>query len=81
MPTSFTNISIFPDGRMDAKNAASYVGLSVKTLAMMRSNGTSPKYIKRGRIFYYQDDLDFWLNEGGKCTSTAQQRMRGNHDV
>jgi hypothetical protein len=51
MPTSFTNISIFPDGRMDAKNAASYVGLSVKTLAMMRSNGTSPKYIKRGRIF------------------------------
>ncbi len=67
-------IIIFPDGRMDTINAAAYVGLSVKTLAMMRSNGSSPPFIKRGRIFYFQEDLDAWLNASGKCTSTAQLR-------
>lgn len=72
------SISIFPDGRMDAKNAATYLGLAVKTLAMMRSSGTSPKFIKRGRIFYFQNDLDEWLLAGGKCTSTAQQRIQND---
>ena len=69
------DIYIFPDGRLDTPNASKYLGLSVKTLAMMRSNGTSPKYIKRGRIFYYQGDLDDWLNEKGKHISTAQERI------
>ena len=70
------HVSVFPDGRMDTQNASTYLGLSVKTLAMMRSSGTSPKFIKRGKVFYYQHDLDEWLLHGGKCTSTAQQRMQ-----
>ncbi len=70
------SVFIFPDGRMDTQNAATYLGLAVKTLAMMRSSGTSPKFIKRGKVFYYQNDLDEWLLQGGKCTSTAQQRMQ-----
>jgi predicted DNA-binding transcriptional regulator AlpA len=68
-------ISEYPDGRLDAKNASTYLGLSVKTLAMMRSKGNSPKFIKRGRIFYFRNDLDEWLNEKGKATSTAQSRI------
>lgn len=75
------NIYIFPDGRLDTANAATYLGLSQKTLAMMRSNGTGPKFIKRGRIFYYQDDLDEWLVAGGKHTSTAQQRIQSHESV
>ena len=67
-------VVILPDGRMDTRNAALYLGLSPKTLAMFRSGGTGPKFIKRGRIFYYREDLDSWLNEGGRVNSTAQAR-------
>ncbi len=65
-------VVIFPDGRLDAANAAEYLGLSQKTLAMMRCQGTGPKYIKRGRIFYFKEDLDTWINQSGKRSSTAQ---------
>lgn len=66
-------VLILPDGRMDTKNAARYLGLSEKTLAMMRSAGTGPVYVKRGRVFYYKEDLDVWLREG-RVMSTAQLR-------
>ena len=55
------DVTIFPDGRMDRKNAARYFGLSVKTLAMYVTRGTGPKFIKRGRVFYFREDLDQWL--------------------
>ena len=65
-------IIMFPDGRLDTKNAAMYLGLKEKTLAMMRGSGTGPKFIKRGRVFYFKEDLDAWLNAEGRFTSTAQ---------
>ena len=68
-------VLLLPDGRMDAKNAAIYLGLSVKTLAMKRSSGTGPRFLKRGRVFYYKDDLDSWLEGAGRSTSTAQSRQ------
>ena len=64
----------YPDGRLDTVNAAIYTGYSSKTMAMMRSNGTGPQFIKRGRIFYFRADLDEWLNAKGKAVSTAQLR-------
>ncbi len=42
-------VRMYPDGRMDSKNAALYLGLEEKTLAMKRSDGTGPCFIKRGR--------------------------------
>ena len=74
-PIESIRIQMFPDGRMDGKNAAIYLGLKEKTLAMMRINGTGPYYIKRGRIFYFKADLDTWLNEKGRLQSTAQQKF------
>ena len=71
-PIESISITLFPDGRLDAKNAALYLGLKEKTLAMMRCDGTGPRFIKRGRIFYYKDDLDNWLNAAGRVVSTAQ---------
>ncbi len=65
-------VFLFPDGRMDAKNAATYLGLAPKTLAMWRSQGKGPSYTKRGRIFYFKNDLDEWLN-AGRSRSTAQR--------
>jgi hypothetical protein len=69
-------IRMFPDGRLDTKNAALYLGLKEKTLAMMRGGGKGPKFIKRGRIFYFKEDLDAWLNAAGRLTSTAQANFR-----
>lgn len=43
---------------MDTKNTSTYTGLSDKTLAMMRCKGSGPKFVKRGRVFYFQDDVD-----------------------
>ena len=73
MPGTFyqRDVMMLPDGRMDAKNAASYCGLSVKTLAMKRCDGTGPTFVKRGRVFYFRNDLDDWLS-GNRATSTAQ---------
>lgn len=69
-------VRTYPDGRMDTKNASTYTGLSEKTLAMMRCNGNGPKYIKRGRIFYFTADVDEWMNSQGRLTSTTQAKQR-----
>jgi hypothetical protein len=65
---------MFPDGRMDVENAARYLGLKRKTLDMYRSAGIGPKFVKRGRVSYYREDLDEWLREG-RVISTAQARQ------
>ena len=71
MMVSRIEVLVLPDGRLDAKNAAAYLGLSPATLAMHRSQGRGPAFVKRGRVCYFQDDLDEWLR-AGKVTSTAQ---------
>lgn len=68
-------VLVLPDGRVDTKNAARFIGLSEKTLAMMRGKGKGPRFIKRGRIFYYLDDLTAWLSDG-EARSTSQARTR-----
>lgn len=67
-------VRMYPDGRLDTKNAALYLGLEEKTLAMKRSEGTGPQFIKLGRIFYFKQDLDAWVNECKRAKSTAQLR-------
>ena len=66
------SIVTFPDGRLDTKNVARYLGLKEKTLAMMRSKAKGPRFIKRGHIFYFKEDLDAWLNAEGWLISTTQ---------
>ena len=41
------SVKMYPDGRMDTRNASLYLGLEEKTLAMKRSEGTGPSFIKR----------------------------------
>ena len=69
-------IVVYPDGRVDAKNASIYLGLSGKTLAMKRCDGSGPVFIKRGRIFYFLEDLDSWLMERAGFTSTVQAAQK-----
>ena len=69
-------VAMLVDGRMDTQNAALYVGLSQKTLAMQRTKGTGPRFIKRGKIFYYKADLDAWLGGDSRKCSTTQLSER-----
>ena len=66
-------VDLLPDGRLSAANAATYLGLSPKTLATWRVQGRGPAFVKRGRIFYYKEDLDAWIRKG-RVSSTAQAR-------
>ena len=68
-------VRMLPDGRMDPANAAAYLGVSIKTMANWRSKGIGPPFCKRGRIFYYRQDLDDWL-AGGLAQSAAQARFK-----
>jgi hypothetical protein len=63
------SVIVLPDGRMDAKNTSVYMGLSEKTLAMMRCKGEGPEYVKRGRIFYFRDTVDEWIRGGIRKTA------------
>jgi len=71
------HIDVLPDGRMTSIAAAAYVGLSVKTLAMRRCDGSGPRFVKPGggRVFYYRADLDEWLTRISG-TSTSQARLQ-----
>lgn len=54
-------IEIYPDNRLDTKNAARYLGYTRNTLAIMRSRKLGPRFIKLGKVYYYKKDLDDWL--------------------
>ncbi len=62
-------VTVLPDGRMDTRNAAIYIGLSDKTMAMMRCDGKGPEYIKMGKVFYFREKLDEWVRERTMKTS------------
>ena len=55
------SVTILLDGRMTRRDAAKYLGLSEKTLAMYASRKTGPKFVKPGRTFYFKSDLDAWV--------------------
>jgi hypothetical protein len=74
IPSKTQAVTLYPDGRMDTRNTSAYTGLAEKTLAMMRCNGNGPKFVKRGRVFYFQSDIDDWMNANGRMTSTAQAK-------
>jgi predicted site-specific integrase-resolvase len=71
------SVLVLPDGRMDAKNAAVYCGVSVKTLAMWRSKGIGPKFMKLGKVYYYLEDLNACMKRN-VVNSTAQARLLSN---
>ncbi len=58
-------VRILPDGRMDRKNAARYLGNEPKTLAMWAMNGKGPRSVRvGGRCFYFKNDLDAFIEAG-----------------
>jgi len=69
-------VSILPNGRLTARNAALYLGIAEKTLAMYRCAGTGPRFTKiRGRVYYTLQALNNWLDKAGEHLSTQQARL------
>lgn len=53
---------VLPDGRMSRQDAARYLGLKEKTLAMWALAGKGPRVVKvGGRVFYFKADLDAFI--------------------
>jgi hypothetical protein len=51
-------VRVLPDGRLNRKDAAAYLGKAPKTLAMWALERKGPKPVRvGGRIFYLLDDL------------------------
>jgi hypothetical protein len=75
LPCNTLNLFVFPDGRMDRKNAAQYLGCAPKTLADWATKGIGPEYrLVGGRVFYFKAALDEWI--GGRCVSSSSNRQR-----
>ncbi len=59
-------VETLPDGRMDTAATARYLGKKEKTLAQWRWRGVGPPYVKLGRIYYFQKDVDEWIESNRK---------------
>ena len=58
-----------------AEDAAVYLGLATQTLAKLRWSGDSPPYYKVGRrVLYDRDELDAWLNERRRRSTSDTPR-------
>ena len=63
-------VFVHPDGRMNRKNAALYVGCAAKTLADWATKGIGPRYVMvGGRAFYFRQELDAWISSQGTSPS------------
>lgn len=57
------SITATPDGRVDRKAAATFLGIAPRTLANWRSQGRGPVIVKLGgRVFYRISDLTAFLS-------------------
>ncbi len=61
--------------RLNAKDAAEYLGLSADTLRYWRYEGTGPQSYRLGRhTFYDIVDLDAWVDEQKAATARGGVR-------
>ncbi len=58
-------VRILPDGRMDRRNAAKYLGKKPKTLAMWALEGRLRGFKVGGRCYYYKEALDAFIRGDG----------------
>lgn len=66
---------------LNTRDAASYLGLSAKSLERWRSDGTGPAFVKAGpgrraAVRYRKSDLDAWI-DAQTFQSTSAHANRG----
>jgi hypothetical protein len=75
MTEDFPRLFVHPDGRMDRKNAAIYLGFSPKTLADWAVKAVGPRYaVVGGRVFYFKADLDTWVLAKPRLAGTTGRK-------
>jgi len=58
-------VEVLPDGRMNRKATARYIGLSEQTLQIWAMRGVGPRPLKvGGRIFYRKSEVDRFISAG-----------------
>ncbi len=73
-----TEVRVFvhPDGRLNRKNAAIYLGCSPKTLADWATKGIGPEYLLvGGRAFYFKQALDSWISAQRVSPSSSRPKL------
>lgn len=66
---------IYIDGRMNPAAVQRDFGIAPKTLAIWRTTGTGPAFVKvGGRVFYFKKDVEAFC-QGQRVRSTAQARL------
>ena len=61
-------VRLTPDGRLSRNDAAAYLGLQPKTLAMWALRAYGPPTLRVGnRVFYRKTDLDEFIGSGSKA--------------
>ena len=77
--TDIYRVFIHPDGRMERKNAACYLGCSPKTLADWAMKGQGPQYLLLGwRAFYVLEDLQSWIAAAPRLAGTGGRVIRAS---
>ena len=72
LETETPRVFVHPDGRVDRKNAALFIGCSPTTLADWAMKGSGPKYaILGGRAFYFLDDIEEWVAKARRLSGVG----------
>jgi predicted DNA-binding transcriptional regulator AlpA len=63
------------DKLFDQKQAAHFLGLSVRTLERHRVAGTGPRYARLGRLIRYREnDLKEWVDRNTRGSTSEMTR-------
>ena len=66
-----SNLAGLPQRYLRTPEAATFVGLSIRTLEKHRIYGTGPRYSKLGgRVVYRLEDLQAWVESGAKASTS-----------
>ncbi len=66
-----SNPAGLPQRYLRTPEAATFVGLSIRTLEKHRIYGTGPRYSKLGgRVVYRLEDLQAWVDSGAKASTS-----------
>jgi predicted DNA-binding transcriptional regulator AlpA len=71
------------DRYLRTREAASYCGVSPRTLEKLRLTGGGPRFCRpsgRRIVVYAQGDLDAWLKEGRRWSTSEQNASRMGTD-